>query len=60
MIDGKAYAICEEGIVKVKRLARQGGTLIISSLDRGNFPDYEVGENFSIIGRVIWVSHEVK
>ena len=60
VIDGKAYAICEEGTVKVRRLARQGGKLIIRSQDRDNFPDYEAGENFSIIGRIIWVGHEVK
>jgi phage repressor protein C with HTH and peptisase S24 domain len=60
IIDGKAYAICEEATVKVRRLARQGGKLIIRSQDRDNFPDYEAGENFSIIGRVIWVGHEVK
>ena len=56
----KAYVICEEGTVKVRRLARQGGKLIIRSQDRKNFPDYEAEENFSIIGRVIWVGHEVK
>ena len=60
VIDGKAYAMCEEGTVKVRRLARQGGKLIIRSQDRDNFPDYEVGEDFSIIGRIIWVGHEVK
>ncbi len=60
VIDGKAYAICEEGTVKVRKLARQDGTLIIRSQDRDNFPDYEAGENFSIIGRIIWIGHEVK
>ncbi len=60
IIDGKAYAICEEGTVKVRRLARQCGKLIIRSQDRDNFPDYEAGENFSIIGRINWVGHEVK
>ena len=60
VIDGKAYVICEEGTVKVRRLARQGGKLIIRSQDRENFPDYEAGDNFSVIGRVIWVGHEIK
>jgi len=54
VIDGKAYAICEEGTVKIRRLARQGGRLIIRSQDRDNFPDYEAGEDFSIVGRVTW------
>jgi phage repressor protein C with HTH and peptisase S24 domain len=59
IIDGKAYAICEEDTIKIRRLARQGGKLIIRSQDRDNFPDYEVGEDFSMIGRVIWIGHDV-
>jgi transcriptional regulator with XRE-family HTH domain len=37
IIDGKAYAICEEATVKVRRLARQGGKLIIRSQNRITF-----------------------
>lgn len=60
IIDGKTYAIREDSSVKVKRLIRQGDTLIIRSQDRENFPDYEADHDFKLIGRVIWVGHEIK
>ena len=59
IIDGKAYAICEDGTVKIKRLVRQGGKLLIRSQDIAHYPDYEAGGDFSLIGRVIWIGHEV-
>jgi len=60
IVDGKAYAIREDHTVKVKRLVRQGGSLIIRSQNRQEYPDYEAADDFHLIGRVIWVGHEVK
>jgi SOS-response transcriptional repressor LexA len=60
IIDGKTYAIREENTVKVKRLIRQGGQLLIRSQDSTLYPDYEADQNTHLIGRVIWVGHEVK
>lgn len=60
IVDGKPYAIREDHTVKVKRLVRQGGSLIIRSQNRQEYPDYEAADDFHLIGRVIWVGHEVK
>jgi phage repressor protein C with HTH and peptisase S24 domain len=60
IVDGKTYAIREDGTVKIKRLIRQGRKILIRSQDNANYPDYEADDDFSLIGRVIWVSHEVR
>jgi phage repressor protein C with HTH and peptisase S24 domain len=60
IVDGKTYAIREDGTVKIKRLVRQGKKLIIRSRDISNYPDYEAEDDFSLLGRVIWFGHVVK
>lgn len=60
IVDGKTYAIREDGTVKIKRLIRQGRKLLIRSQDNDNYPDYEADDDFSLLGRVIWVGHEVR
>ncbi len=60
IVDGKAYAFREDQTVKIKRLSRQGGTIIASSENHMMYLPYHVDlEEFQIIGRVIWVGHEV-
>ncbi len=60
IVDGKAYAFREGHTVKVKRLSLQGNNLIATSEDSDRYPPYKVEtENFQLIGRVIWVGHEV-
>lgn len=59
--DGKAYAFREDDTVKVKRLSRQGGKLIATSENHQKYPPYEVDVmNFNLLGKVVWVGHEVK
>jgi len=61
IVDGKTYAIREDHSIKIKRLLHQGKDLIIRSQDSINFPDYIASrEDFQIIGRVVWVGHEVR
>ena len=60
IVDGKTYAIREDGTVKIKRLVRQGRKLIIRSQDILNYPDYEAEDDFSLLGRVIWFGHVVR
>lgn len=60
IVDGKTYAIREGGGVKIKRLVTQGNKLIIRSTDQANYPDYEADEDFCLLGRVVWLGHEVK
>ena len=60
IVDGKTYAIREDGTVKIKRLVKQGKKLIIRSQDILNYPDYEAEDDFSLLGRVIWFGHVVK
>jgi len=58
--DGKAYAYREGDTIKIKRLSRQGNVVIASSENAMMYPAYRVEtDNFSLIGRVIWVGHEV-
>jgi len=59
-VDGKTYAIRENGTVKIKRLIRQGRKLLMQSQDSANYPDYDADDDFSLLGRVIWVGHEVR
>ena len=60
IVDGKTYAIREDGTIKIKRLVRQGRKLIIRSQDIINYPDYEAEDDFSLLGRVIWFGHVVR
>jgi len=60
IVDGKSYAIREDGTIKIKRLIRQGKKLVIRSQDNANYPDYEADDDFTLLGRVIWVGHEVR
>ncbi len=61
IVDGKAYAFQENGTVKVKRLSRQGDKIIASSDNHMMHPPYHVDlDMFHLIGKVIWVGHEVK
>jgi phage repressor protein C with HTH and peptisase S24 domain/plasmid maintenance system antidote protein VapI len=60
IIDGKAYAFLENHTVKVKRLSLQGTTLIVTSENSLLYPPYIVDTgNFSMIGEVLWVGHEI-
>ncbi|MDD3815670.1 MAG: LexA family transcriptional regulator [Desulfocapsaceae bacterium] len=60
IIDGKAYAFRDDQTVKVKRLSFQGAKLIATSENSLLYPPYTVDtENFSLIGEVLWVGHEV-
>ena len=61
IVDGKAYAFREDHTVKVKRLSKQGGVVIATSENAMHYPAYPVDvKNFQLIGKVIWVGHEVK
>jgi len=61
IVDGKAYAFREDHTVKVKRLSRQGHNIIASSENHMMNPPYHVEkEDFQLIGRVVWVGHEVR
>jgi plasmid maintenance system antidote protein VapI len=60
IVDGKAYAFREGQSVKIKRLSLQGSTLIASSESAQLYPPYSIDiSNFSLIGEVLWVGHEV-
>jgi len=60
IIDGKAYAFREDHTVKVKRLSLQGSALIATSENSLLYPPYTVDTgNFSLIGEVLWIGHEV-
>lgn len=61
IIDGKAYAFREDNTVKVKRLSRQGKIVIAASENARLYQPYPVDtDSFTLIGRVIWIGHEVK
>lgn len=57
---GKIYVFTEGDMVKVKRLTWQGERLKVTSDNRIADPDYpaDMG-SFCLMGRVIWVGHEV-
>lgn len=58
---GKAYAFREDSRVVVKRLLWQGKKLIAKSENQA-YGEYEIDtqDDFSLIGKIIWVGHEVK
>lgn len=60
--DGKTYALCHDGMLRVKTLISQPGKVIIRSLNRIDYPDEILNrEDFmravKIVGRVFWSSH---
>ncbi|EBU8673086.1 helix-turn-helix transcriptional regulator [Salmonella enterica] len=60
--DGKTYALCHDGMLRVKTLISQPGKIIIRSLNRVDYPDEALDrEHFMrsvrIVGRVFWSSH---
>jgi len=58
--DGKIYAFSEGDFIKVKRLVRQGSELWAISDNKAVSPDCIIDMSiFSLIGRVIWIGHEV-
>ena len=60
IVDGKAHAFREDHTVKVKRLSRQGSRLIATSENVMKYPPYEIdGEEFFLIGKVVWLGPEV-
>lgn len=61
IVDGKVYAFRDDGTVLIKRLSRQGKMIIASSENHQMNPPYHVDlESFHLIGRVVWVGHEVR
>lgn len=58
IIDGKVYAIDQDGLKRLKMLYRKpGGKLIIRSYNREEYDDEEADENsVMIIGRMFWYS----
>jgi len=61
IVDGKTYAFQENGTVKVKRLSKQGSAIISSSDNHMMYPPYHIDlDMFHLIGKVLWVGHEVK
>lgn len=61
IIAGKTYAFRENGTVLIKRLSVQGGAIIASSENHQMNPPYHLDtESFYLIGRVVWVGHEVR
>lgn len=58
--DGKIYAFSEGDLIRVKRLSWEGQALWSISDNKQVSPDRAIDMNiFSLIGRVIWVGHEV-
>ena len=61
LIDGKIYAFAERDRVRIKRLIRRGDYLLAISENKMESPDGTVeSEGFRLIGKVIWVGHEIK
>lgn len=58
IIDGKVYAIDQDGLKRLKMLYRRpGGKLIIRSYNRDEYEDEEADEDsVTIIGRMFWYS----
>jgi SOS-response transcriptional repressor LexA len=61
LIDGKIYAFSEGDTVKVKRLVWRGPDLWAISENKAEAPDAAVDKDgFNLIGKVVWVGHEVR
>lgn len=58
IIDGKVYAIDQDGLKRLKMLYRRpGNKLIIRSYNRDEYEDEEADENeVQIVGRMFWYS----
>lgn len=60
IVAGKTYAFRENSTVLIKRLSVQGGAIIASSENHQMNPPYHLDtDSFNLIGRVVWVGHEV-
>lgn len=60
--DGKTYALCHDGMLRVKTLISQPGKIIIRSFNRIDYPDEILNrddfmQSVKIVGRVFWSSH---
>jgi len=61
LIDGKIYAFSEGDKVKIKRLVWRGADLWAISENKAEAPDAAVDKDgFNLIGKVIWIGHEVR
>lgn len=61
IIEGKVYAFAEGDKVRIKRLMWKGQELWAVSENKAESPDGAVDvEGFRLIGKVIWVGHEVR
>ena len=62
LVNGKIYAFSEDDYVRVKRLERRGDGVWQRSDNEveGGKPGLVERDQFRIIGRVIWVGHEVR
>jgi len=61
LVEGKIYAFSEGDRVKVKRLMWRGADLWAISENKTESPDAPVDKDgFNLIGKVIWVGHEVR
>lgn len=61
LVEGKIYAFSEGDRVKVKRLMWRGADLWAISENKTESPDAPVDrDGFNLIGKVIWVGHEVR
>ncbi len=61
IVQGKVYAFREDSRVMVKRLVWRGKKLIAISENKAVYDPYSIDlwEDFSLIGKVIWVGREV-
>jgi|GEM_PF-1825412 len=63
IVDGKIYAFSEWETVKIKRLMRQGPKIMAQSdniLNIGpSMIEVDIGQ-FRLIGKIVWVGHEVR
>ncbi|ELD4017617.1 helix-turn-helix transcriptional regulator [Salmonella enterica] len=60
--DGKTFALCHDGMLRVKTLVSRSGEIIIRSVNRVDYPDEVLSHDdfmrtVRIIGRVFWSSH---
>lgn len=60
IVDGKTYAFREDCTIKVKKLSWQGDNLLVTSENSPLYPPYSAEiESFHLLGKVIWVGHEM-
>lgn len=60
IIDGKIYTFQEDHSLKVKKLSWQGSKLLATSENIHAYPPYFIEmKSFQLIGKVVWLSHEI-